>query len=42
VAINYHPTEQPDADEVIALIKEAGANDFKTGSCFPVFLSDSC
>ena len=24
VAINYYPTEQPDADEVIALIKEAG------------------
>lgn len=24
VAINYFPTEQPDADEVIALIKEAG------------------
>ena len=26
VAINYLPTEQPDADEVIALIKEAGRN----------------
>lgn len=26
VAINYFPTEQPDADEVIALIKEAGRN----------------
>src|ERR1043166_7194738 len=25
VAINYFPTEQPDADEVIALIKEAGS-----------------
>src|ERR1043166_8375696 len=24
VAINYFPTEQPDADEVVALIKEAG------------------
>src|SRR5438874_1518998 len=24
VALNYFPTEQPDADEVIALIKEAG------------------
>ena len=24
VAINYYPTEQPDADEVIALIKETG------------------
>src|SRR3982075_2267867 len=24
VAINYFPTEEPDADEVIALIKEAG------------------
>ncbi|HEV8422915.1 MAG TPA: SDR family NAD(P)-dependent oxidoreductase, partial [Chthoniobacterales bacterium] len=24
VAINYFPTEQPDADEVIALIKESG------------------
>src|SRR5437868_10886026 len=24
VAINYFPTEQPDADEVIALIKETG------------------
>src|SRR3954468_11756327 len=24
VAINYFPTEQPDADEVLALIKEAG------------------
>ena len=24
VAINYYPTEQPDADEVLALIKEAG------------------
>src|SRR3954453_2334807 len=24
VAINYFPTEQPDADEVIALIKDAG------------------
>jgi NAD(P)-dependent dehydrogenase (short-subunit alcohol dehydrogenase family) len=24
VAINYFPTEQPDADEVIALVKEAG------------------
>jgi NAD(P)-dependent dehydrogenase (short-subunit alcohol dehydrogenase family) len=26
VAINYFPTEQPDADEVIALIKDAGRN----------------
>jgi NAD(P)-dependent dehydrogenase (short-subunit alcohol dehydrogenase family) len=26
VAINYFPTEQPDADEVIALIKAAGRN----------------
>ena len=25
VAINYFPTEQPDTDEVIALIKEAGS-----------------
>lgn len=24
VAINYFPTEQPDADEVLALVKEAG------------------
>jgi NAD(P)-dependent dehydrogenase (short-subunit alcohol dehydrogenase family) len=24
VAINYHPDEQPDADEVVALIREAG------------------
>jgi NAD(P)-dependent dehydrogenase (short-subunit alcohol dehydrogenase family) len=24
VAINYFPTEQPDADEVVALIKEEG------------------
>src|SRR5882724_193561 len=24
VAINYFPTEQPDADEVLALIKESG------------------
>ena len=24
VAINFFPTEQPDADEVVALIKEAG------------------
>ena len=24
VAINYFPTEQPDADEVVSLIKEAG------------------
>ena len=28
VAINYFPTEQPDADEVLALIKEAGRKGF--------------
>ena len=28
VAINYFPTEQPDADEVLGLIKEAGRNGF--------------
>lgn len=28
VAINYFPTEQPDADEVVALIKEAGRQAF--------------
>src|SRR6202041_3583677 len=27
VAINYHPDEQADADEVIALIREAGRTD---------------
>ena len=28
VAINYFPTEQPDADEVLALIKDAGRKGF--------------
>ena len=35
VAINYYPTEEPDAREVIALIRKGGPNPFLPEGAIP-------